>query len=69
MIFKTEEVHGCRVQLNPNGSDLRCGDRINNLNWNQNEGVVQLCPMCQLKQKNNTLIEMVNRQREEMRNT
>lgn len=61
MFHEKYDVSGCRVQLNPNGSDIRCGDKVNNRNWNPNEGVVQLCPMCQLKQQNNTLIEMLNR--------
>ncbi len=55
------EQIGCRVQLNPNGSDLRCGDKVNNINWNPNEGVVQLCEMCRLKKQNATLLEMLNR--------
>lgn len=54
---------GCRIQLNPNGSDLRCGDRVNNLNWNPNEGCIQLCPMCSLRKQNSTLMEMLNRKR------
>lgn len=48
---------GCRIQLNPNGSDLRCGDRINNINWNLNEGVVQLCEVCKIKQRNLNLVK------------
>lgn len=62
MIFNKYEVVGCRTQLNPNGSDLRCGDKVNSNNWNENEGFVQLCGMCSLKRKNNTLIDMLNRQ-------
>lgn len=58
----TKHEHiGCRVQLNPNGSDLRCGDKLNNINWNPNEGVVQLCEMCRLKKMNNSLSKMLNR--------
>ena len=59
MLKKYDDI-GCRVHLNPNGSDLRCGDKLNNLNWNKNEGVVQLCEACRLKQQNNTLMEMLN---------
>ncbi len=55
-----DDVIGCRVQLNPNGSDLRCGDKVNNINWNENEGVVQLCTMCQLRKQNSTLRNMLN---------
>ncbi|MEI7177071.1 hypothetical protein [Pectobacterium carotovorum] len=61
MFHEKYDVPGCRVQLNPNGSDIRCGDKVNNRNWNPNEGVVQLCPICQLKRQNNSLIEMLNR--------
>lgn len=60
MRYKDEEI-GCRVHLNPNGSDLRCGDRINNINWNPNEGVIQLCEMCKLKKQNASLVEALNR--------
>lgn len=59
-MFKDEEI-GCRTQLNPNGSDLRCGDKVNAWNWNHNEGLVQLCPICELKRKNNYLIDMLNK--------
>lgn len=52
---------GCRLQLNPNGSDLRCGDKTNNLNFNPNEGVIQYCAMCRLKLKNAILLEAINR--------
>lgn len=60
MRYKDEEI-GCRVHLNPNGSDLRCGDRVNNVNWNPNEGVIQLCEMCKLKKQNASLVEALNR--------
>lgn len=60
MRYKDEEI-GCRVHLNPNGSDLRCGDRVNNVNWNQNEGAIQLCEMCKLKKQNASLVEALNR--------
>lgn len=59
--MRNYEHIGCRVHLNPNGSDLRCGDKVNNLNWNPNEGVVQLCEMCRLKKQNATLLETLNR--------
>lgn len=55
---------GCRVHLNPNGSDLRCGDRVNNVNWNPNEGAVQLCTICSLRKQNSTLLDMLNSQRD-----
>lgn len=60
MRYKDEKI-GCRVHLNPNGSDLRCGDRVNNVNWNQNEGSIQLCEMCKLKKQNASLVEALNR--------
>lgn len=60
MRYKDEEI-GCRVHLNPNGSDLRCGDRVNNVNWNPNEGAIQLCEMCKLKKQNASLVEALNR--------
>lgn len=63
MRYKDEEI-GCRVQLNPNGSDLRCGDRVNNVNWNPNEGVIQLCQMCALRKQNMSLINLLNRKQE-----
>lgn len=50
--MKTDN-YGCRVQLNPNGSDLRCGDK----RWDS----IQLCKMCQLKKRNASLTEMLNR--------
>lgn len=56
-----EDAIGCRVHLNPSGSDLRCGDKINAWNWNPNEGVVQLCPLCSLKKQNASRLEMLNR--------
>lgn len=59
--MKNYDAIGCRVHLNPNGSDLRCGDKLNNINWNQNEGVVQLCEICRLKKQNSTMLEMLNR--------
>lgn len=59
--MKNYDRIGCRVQLNPNGNDLRCGDKLNNINWNQNEGVVQLCEICRLKKQNSTMLEMLNR--------
>lgn len=52
---------GCRVHLNPNGSSLRCGDKVNAWNWNPNEGVVQLCDVCKLKKQNASLLDMLNR--------
>lgn len=52
---------GCRVLLNPNGSSLRCGDKVNTWNWNPNEGVVQLCAVCKLKKQNASLLDMLNR--------
>lgn len=61
--LKTDRI-GCRVQLNPNGSDLRCGDRVNNVNWNPNEGAVQLCTICSLRKKNASLLDMLNSQRD-----
>ncbi len=60
MSYKDEEI-GCRIHLNLNGSDLRCGDRINNINWNPNEGVIQLCETCKLKKQNASLVEALNR--------
>ena len=57
--MNTDKI-GCRVQLNPNGSDLRCGDKVNKVNWNPNEGVVQLCQICQLRKQNTTLLDMLN---------
>lgn len=59
-----ESPIGCRVQLNPNGSDLRCGDRVNNVNWNPNEGAVQLCTICSLRKQNSSLLGMINAQRD-----
>lgn len=59
-----DQLIGCRLLLNPNGSSLRCGDRINNVNWNPNEGAIQLCPMCELRKQNNTLVDMLNRRKE-----
>lgn len=56
MIFGKHEKVGCGVHLNPNGSDLRCGQKINNRNWNENEGAIQLCIICELKQRNNSLM-------------
>ncbi|WP_145601645.1 hypothetical protein [Yersinia frederiksenii] len=56
-MFEKHEKVGCGVHLNPNGSDLRCGQKINNRNWNENEGVVQLCVICELKQRNNSLMD------------
>lgn len=56
---------GCRVQLNPNGSDLRCGDKLNNVNFSPNEGAIQYCAMCRLKLQNATLLEMLNRRKGE----
>ena len=50
--MKTDN-YGCRAQLNPNGSDLRCGDK----RWDR----IQLCEMCQLKKRNASLTEMLNR--------
>lgn len=55
------EVVGCRVHLNPNGSDLRCGDRVNNFNWNEDEGYIQLCQVCSLRKQNSALIEMLSK--------
>lgn len=52
---------GCRAHLNPKGSDLRCGDKVSAWNWNLNEGVVQLCPLCSLKKQNSVMIDMLNR--------
>lgn len=60
LINKDQHI-GCRIQLNPNGSDLRCGDKINNLNWNPNEGALQLCPMCRIRMQNMSLIDAINR--------
>lgn len=59
--MKNYDDIGCRVQLNPNGSDQRCGDKLNNINWNPNEGVVQLCEVCRLKKQNNSMLKMLNR--------
>lgn len=53
--------YGCRILLNPNGSSLRCGDKVNNLNWELNEGVVQLCEMCRLLKRNEDLESVLNR--------
>ncbi|TQC75571.1 hypothetical protein [Pantoea dispersa] len=64
--LKTDKI-GCRVQLNPNGSDLRCGDRVNNVNWNLNEGVVELCEVCKLKLRNASLLEALNRRHPDSR--
>lgn len=58
-MFHKDEQIGCRVHLNPNGSDLRCGDRINNLFG----APQQLCEMCQLRKRNSTLVDMLNRRR------
>lgn len=57
MIFGKNEKIGCGVHLNPNGSDLRCGQKLNNRNWNEEEGVIQLCIICELKQRNNSLMD------------
>lgn len=67
LLHKDHQI-GCRVLLNPvmqnpNGYGLRCGDKVNNLNWNPNEGVVQLCPICILRKQNATLVDMLNRRR------
>ena len=53
--------YGCRTLLNPNGSSLRCGDKVNHLNWEPNEGAVQLCEVCKLHKRNATLESMLNR--------
>lgn len=60
-----ESKIGCGVHLNPNGSDLRCGQKINNLNCNANEGVVQLCAVCALRKQNKALLDMLNSKRGE----
>jgi hypothetical protein len=59
--MKNYDDIGCRVHLNPNGSDLRCGDTATYRNWNASEGVVQLCEICRLKKQNKTMLEMLNR--------
>ncbi|EAB5377026.1 hypothetical protein TX36_24210 [Salmonella enterica] len=59
MFYKDEQT-GCRVILHPNHSSVRCGDRVNNVNWNPNEGAIQLCPMCELRRKNSSLIDALN---------
>lgn len=53
--------YGCRILLNPNGSSLRCGDKVDHLNWEPNEGVVQLCELCRLRKRSASLESMLNR--------